>query len=174
MKKNITFLFVAAGIYCLPIYADEPSLLKNGSFEFSDVPKHWIIFSEEPSNDEWVRILESPKDEGRMAELVAGPPKRYLAQDIKIEEGGSGFYVLRWKSKGEGTGSASLLARDSEGNFFKPSFEAFTATQEFESHEISLVVPDEAVFVRVSIIADSPGSVVSFDEMEFFRIEEPQ
>jgi hypothetical protein len=174
MKKTITLLFFSAGIYCLPIYADGPSLMENGSFEFSDVPAKWIIFSAEPSPTEWVKIVESPEDGGRMIELMAGPPERYVAQDIKIEEGQSGLYQLRWKSKGEGTAGVGLLARDADGNFLEPSSKQFPVTQDFEDHEISLIVPEEAVYVRVTIAAESPGSVVVFDEMEFVLISDPE
>jgi hypothetical protein len=168
MNKITTWIVTAGCLAFAPLHAQD-SILKNGNFEEPDInnyQKGWFQHSAEPSSDEWVKIVYSSDGGGAAVEIRSGPPERYLCQDVKIKEGESGNYVLRWRAKGEGTGSVLLLPRDLDNTLLKSYSEKFLATHDFELYEIPVTIPEDAVNVRVFLMPQSPDSVITFSQIE--------
>lgn len=171
MKTPAT-LVVAASLLVVASLQAQDSILKNGdfedsqSFEKSEWLKGWIKFSDQPSPDEWLRTVDSG-DGGNAIEIKAGPPDRYLWQDVKLKSDETGkHYVLRCQAKGQGLASISAVPRDATTQIGKTAQKKFPLADTFETHEVPLDIPEEAAFVRIWLTPQDEGSIVVFDKVE--------
>ena len=142
-------------------------MLVNGSFEDGDGTVNWMVFTLEQSDGEWLKVVDGSQPDERAVEMLSGPPDRYISQDVTVEGGTD--YVLRWKAKGTGRGSVGVVPRTAEGTLLKESARIFEAGADYQNDELEILLPPEAVTVRVTLAAMPSDSTIAFDQVELVR-----
>ena len=147
--------------------------LRNGNFEAyafdegppaQEVPQEWTPnSSDQPPKDPWVRILRPDQDGEAGVELKGGEEPRFLYQDIKISPGA---WLLRWKAKGAGNGSVTVVKMNIDGDLLETSLEKFPVTDMADTFELAFLLPENAASLRIWLTPEGSDSTIVFQEMD--------
>lgn len=126
------------------------------------VPKYWFPSEPETTGHPWVKILDGD-NAGVEIKAGTGNVTKFLYQDVRID--GTKSWSLKWKCKGEGVATVSIVPRDDDGNLFPAATKSVKLSDSPDEDEIaSIPMPAETKIIRI-ILAPGASSTVIFQDL---------